>query len=58
MAILVSDLLRKLDAIPKSALEDIKSEIEKDSLSDVNGSKFIFVKRVNEIIDKHMESEE
>ena len=28
MAILVSDLLRKLDAIPKSVLEDIKSEIK------------------------------
>ena len=42
---------------PKSdnaVLEDIKSEIEKDSLSDVNGSKFIFVKRVYEILDKHI----
>ena len=35
-------------------LDDIKAEIEKDSLSDVNGSKFIFVKRVNEILDKHI----
>ena len=45
-------------SIPKSVLEDIKSEIEKDSLSDVNGSKFIFVKRVNEIINKHISGKE
>lgn len=41
----------------EKAIDDIKSEIEKDGLSDVNGSKFIFVKRVNEIIDKHIGKE-
>ena len=28
MAILVSDLLKKLDAVPMSVIEDIKAEIE------------------------------
>jgi len=34
-------------------LEKIKEEIEQDAFKDVNGSKFIFVKRVNQIIDKY-----
>ena len=41
-----------------SVLEQIKAEIEKDSLSDVSGSKFIFVRRVNEIIDNHISGKE
>ena len=42
------------EVIPIDVLDDIKAEIEKDGLSDVNGAKFIFVKRVNEIIEKHI----
>lgn len=40
------------------ALDDIKAEIEQDAFEDVNGSKYIFVNRVNQIIDKYKESEE
>lgn len=34
-------------------LNNIKAEIEQDAFKDVNGSKFIFVNRVNQIIDKY-----
>ena len=34
-------------------LDKIKSEIEQDAFKDVNGSKYIFVNRVNQIIDKY-----
>ena len=34
-------------------LEKIKAEIEQDAFKDVNGSKYIFVNRVNQIIDKY-----
>lgn len=33
--------------------EKIKAEIEQDAFKDVNGSKYIFVNRVNQIIDKY-----
>jgi hypothetical protein len=40
-------------------LDKIRAEIEKAAFDDVNGSKFIFVNRVNQIIDKYKtESEE
>ncbi len=40
-------------------LDKIKAEIEQDAFKDVNGSKYIFVNRVNQIIDKcKTESEE
>lgn len=39
-------------------LEKIRAEIERDAFNDVNGSKYIFVNRVNQIIDKYRESEE
>lgn len=40
-------------------LDKIRDEIERDSFNDVNGSKYIFVNRVNRIIDKYKaESEE
>ena len=63
MAILVSDLLRKLDAIPKSVLEDIKAEIEKAKWVDKDTR---LVRNCNasgldvalDIIDKHMKSED
>lgn len=34
-------------------LDKIRAEIEEAALDDVNGSKFIFVNRVNQIIDKY-----
>ena len=34
-------------------LDKIRAEIEKAAFDDVNGSKFIFVNRVNQIIDKY-----
>lgn len=34
-------------------LNNIKAEIEQDAFKDVSGSKFIFVNRVNQIIDKY-----
>lgn len=34
-------------------LDKIRSEIEQDAFKDVNGSKYIFVNRVNQIIDKY-----
>jgi len=34
-------------------LDKIRAEIEKDAIKDVNGSKYIFVNRVNQIIDKY-----
>ena len=39
-------------------LDKIRAEIEKVAFDDVNGSKFIFVNQVNQIIDKYKESEE
>lgn len=34
-------------------LDKIRTEIEQDAFKDVNGSKFISVNRVNQIIDKY-----
>ena len=34
-------------------LDKIRAEIEQDAFKDVNGSKYIFVDRVNQIIDKY-----
>ena len=34
-------------------LDKIRAEIEQDAFKDVNGSKYIFVNRVNQIIDKY-----
>lgn len=34
-------------------LDKIRAEIEQDAFKDVSGSKFIFVNRVNQIIDKY-----
>ena len=39
-------------------IDKIRAEIEKDAFDDVSGSKFIFVNRINQIIDKYKESEE
>lgn len=37
----------------KDILDKIRTEIEQDAFEDVKGSKFIFVNRVNQIIDKY-----
>ena len=34
-------------------LDKIRAEIEQDAFKDVNGSKYIFVNRVNQILDKY-----
>lgn len=39
-------------------LDKIRAEIEKTALADVNGSKYIFVNRVNQIIDKYKNGDE
>lgn len=39
--------------LPIDILDNLKSEIEQDAFKDVNGSKYISVNRVNQIIDKH-----
>lgn len=65
MAILVSDLLRKLDAIPKSVLEDIKSELQNISYSencygddyDIS-SRVVSLEEACDVIDKHISGKE
>lgn len=42
----------------KNVLDKIRAEIEQVAFKDVNGSKYIFVNRVNQIIDKYKESED
>jgi len=37
----------------EAVLDKIRAEIEQDSFMDVSGGKFIFVSRVNQIIDKY-----
>lgn len=37
----------------EQVLDKIRAEIEEAALDDANGSKFIFVNRVNQIIDKY-----
>ena len=34
-------------------LDKIRAEIEQDAFKDVNGSKYIFVNRINQIINKY-----
>ena len=36
-----------------NVLDKIRTEIEQDAFKDVNGSKYIFVNRINHIIDKY-----
>lgn len=36
-----------------AVLDKIRAEIEQDAFKDVNGSKYIFVNRVNQIIAKY-----
>ena len=44
--------------IERDALDKIRAEIEQSAFEDVNGSKYIFVNRVNQIIDKYKEESE
>lgn len=39
--------------IEREVLDKIRAEIEQSAFNDVNGSKFISVRRVNRIIDKY-----
>jgi len=41
-----------------SVLDKIRAEIEQASFEDVNGSRYIFVNKINQIIDKHMAESE
>lgn len=48
-----------VQAIPLEVLDKIRAEIENTAFKDVCGEKFIFVNRINQIIDKYKsESEE
>ena len=50
---------KKEKIIKVDVLDKIRAEIEQAAFKDVNGSKYIFVNRVNQIIDKYKaESEE
>lgn len=54
-----ADYEARLKADMVAMLDKIRAEIEQEAFQDVNGSKFIFVNRVNQILDKCMsESEE
>ena len=46
------DTMRKYQK-QEQVLDKIRSEIEQDAFKDVNGSKYIFVNRVNQILDKY-----
>lgn len=41
------------DSKVNEVLGKIRAEIEQEAFKDVSGSKFIFVNRVNQIIDKY-----
>ena len=47
----VADAIKALEQEP--VLDKIRAEIEQDAFKDVNGSKYIFVNRVNQILDKY-----
>lgn len=44
--------------VPISVLNKIRSEIEQTAFKGVDGEKFIFVRRVNQIIDKYKSESE
>lgn len=57
----IDELQRQLEEQAVKAefiLEKIREEIEQDAFKDVNGSKYIFVNRVNQIIDKYKVEQE
>lgn len=49
----VERLIHALDVV--DAIEDIKTEIEQNSLGGIGGDRFIFTDNVIRIIDKHIE---
>ena len=56
-AVAITMAIKALEA--EDVLDKIRAEIEQKAFDDVNGSKYIFVNRVNQIIDKYKtESEE
>lgn len=49
-----STLIDGIDTLEQEpVLDKIRAEIEQDAFKDVNGSKYIFVNRVNQILDKY-----
>ena len=60
MAISVSDLLRKLDAIPKSVLEDIKSELWMEGMNMTGEYQGVWVRfrDIERVIDKYISGKE
>ena len=44
---------KRVDFIKADVLDKIRVEIEQDAFKGVDGSKYIFVNRVNQIIDKY-----
>lgn len=51
----IKDIDRAFKALEErdELFEKIRAEIEQDAFKDANGSKYIFVNRVNQIIDKY-----
>lgn len=47
------EILKAYSDGANEVLDKIRAEIEQDAFSDVNGEKFIFVNRINQIIDKY-----
>ena len=47
------DFCPLIEVVQEPVLDKIRAEIEQDAFKDVSGSKFIFVNRVNQIIDKY-----
>lgn len=49
----IRDTVEEMKQEQESILDKLKADIEQDAFKDVNGSKYIFVNRVNQIIDKY-----
>ena len=47
----IRDAVEEIEQEP--VLDKLRAEIEQDAFKDVNGSKYIFVNRINQIIDKY-----
>ncbi len=52
---LIPTMLTKDDMV--AILDKIKDKVEKDAFKDINESKYIFVNRVNQIIDEYKKGE-
>ena len=53
------EIIKKYEEPKTGILDKIREEIKQAAFNDVNGSKYIFIKRVDQIIDKYKaESEE